>query len=109
MRIAPETLAHLHACDFDKLEQDSEGIFPLAELNEAARTGEGSSDLVQWLGDHRERSMQGEDAVSDGELLAKKAPTYNGGPHGTRMDGPPDSDLKNYEQGTADEEFFARG
>lgn len=104
MRIASTTLEHLHACDPDVLARECEGIFPLAELNEAARTGEASSDLAGWLEAHRERSMAGEDAVTDEVLLAKKSATYNGGPHGTRMDAPPDIDPKNYEQGTPDEE-----
>lgn len=80
-------------------------MFRLTELNEASRTGEGSSDLVQWLDGHRERSMEGLDAVTDDVLMTKKPPTYNGGPHGSRMDGPPLSDLKNYERGTPSEEL----
>lgn len=109
MRIAPTTLNHLHACDLDVLTADSEGVFPLAELNEAARTGDASSDLVLWLEGHRERSVAGEDAVTDSALLARKPATYNGGPHGSRMDGPPFSDLKNYEQGPPSEEAVGEG
>jgi hypothetical protein len=109
MRIAPAILDHLHACDLDTLATESEGVSPLAEFSEAARTGDASSDLVDWLQGHRERSMEGEDGVTDEALLAKKPATYNGGPHGSRMDGPPFSDLKNYEQGPPSEGGVGEG
>ncbi|QJE98899.1 hypothetical protein [Luteolibacter luteus] len=83
-------------------------MFPLSELNEAARTGEAASDLNAWLERHRAQSTSGENAVTDESLLARKPATYSSGPHGTRGDGPPDIDLKNYEQGTADEDLVSR-
>lgn len=108
MRIASPTLDHLRASNLDTLMTESEGRFPLSELSDASRSGEASSDLVEWLETHREQSISGQDAITDEALLSKKSPTYNGGPHGTRMDGPPEIDLKNYQHGAPDEDLVNR-
>lgn len=91
MRLPAPVLDRLRTSDLDKLESESQGSFPLSELKDAARSGEASLDLEEWLVAHLnpERDAGG---VSDPE--APDPPRQEGVPGiGDR------ADEKNYEDG----------
>ena len=97
MKMKPELLEHLHSSDFGALAQEAEGRFPLSELQEAARTEEASWELVEWL-EHRLELYRAAGKRPRGITIN---PILTSEPKGARTDGPPMSDLKNYEQGSA--------
>ncbi len=80
------------------LAQESGGRFPLAELDDALRTGQASADLVTWLELWRERRLGDE---ADELQAAAALGTRPASATGSRMDSPPLGDAKNYEQGPA--------
>jgi hypothetical protein len=92
MTLSTETLDHLRACDLTSLARESEGRFPLAELEEASRSGEGAADLVAWLEYQRGLFLAGSSRA-----------TRDDRSHGSRSDAPPIRDAKNYEQGPESE------
>lgn len=97
MKMKPELLEHLHASDLGLLAQEARGRFPLSELQEASRTEEASQELVEWL----EYLLERHQAVGKPPRGITVNPILTSEPKGARTDGPPMSDLKNYEQSSA--------
>jgi hypothetical protein len=97
MTLPPELQDYLHACDLTDLAARAEGHFPFAELEEATRSGEASSDLVDWLQVEYQRSLEFEEW--SGQSPPPHARSHARHPAGTRMDRPPMGDEKNYQQG----------
>ncbi len=97
MRLPAPVLDRLRTSDLDKLESESQGSFPLSELKDAARSGEASLDLEEWLVSHLHPERQA------GELPDEVAPAEN--PDHPRQEGVPGigerADEKNYEDGPA--------
>lgn len=96
MIIPQDLLELLRLQDPSALAGDAGGRFPLGELDEALRSGEGSADLVAWLERWREVYLRDEDRE---EVPYPAAATHRDAATGTRMDAPPGGDAKNYEQG----------
>ena len=95
MRLPASVLDRLRTSDLDKLESESQGSFPLSELNDAARSGEASLDLEEWLVSHLHPEREaGELPDEAAPVEAQDQPRQRGVPGiGDR------ADEKNYEDG----------
>jgi hypothetical protein len=98
MTIPQDLLELLEMQNPAALAEDAGGKFPLVEIDEALRTGEASSDLVAWLERWREVQFGDED---DEPAAAAAMATERAGATPSRLDAPPGTDPKNYEQGPA--------
>ena len=93
MTLPPEILEHLRACDHHVLARECDDRFPVAELEEAARSGVASLDLEEWLVRHRQVAMS--DPEHHPETYGQQAPS-SGKEAAARVT------EKNYEDGPAD-------
>lgn len=96
MQVPEDLLALVEMQNPAALAEEAQGRFPLAEIEDAIRQGEGSIDLVAWLQAWRERHLG---QAKDERVAASELAIASSGAKGTRMDAPPLGDPKNYEQG----------
>lgn len=94
MNLAPSILDYLRASDRGMLAKECDGHFSLAELEDAARTGEVSADLEEWLGRYRQLAME----VPAGTPVISSVPASGNRP-GSLQDAPSMGMEKAYQQG----------
>ena len=79
------------------LAKECDGHFSLAELEHAARSGEVSADLEDWLGRYRKAALE----VPAGTPVIARAPVSDNRP-GSSQDAPSMGTEKAYQQGVPD-------
>jgi hypothetical protein len=94
MNLSTQILDYLRASDRGMLAKECDGHFSLAELEDAARTGEVSADLEDWLGRHRQAALA---AGEEGRPVIPPVPFDNR--PGSPQDAPSMGMEKAYQQG----------
>lgn len=97
MNLAPQILEYLRASDRGMLAKECDGHFSLAELEDAARTGEVSADLENWLGRYRQAAL----TAPAGVPVVSSVPPSGNRP-GSLQDAPSMGMEKAYQQGVPD-------
>lgn len=92
MNLTTPILEYLRASDRGMLAKECDGHFPLAELEDAARKGEVSADLENWLRHYRQATFAAEGRRVIPAVPSDKRP-------GSPQDAPSMGMEKAYQQG----------